>query len=646
MLGMSIIHSFGAGILTPSDSSAQDIKIESHDLHVTINNGFSKVKVTQTFFNPNPNTQEAIYSFPIPEGASLSEMTITSGDKMLTGEVVRKEKGRKIYEEEKSQGNDAGLSEKNGYQRYEFYVANIASNAITTCSFTYYQSLKIDTGIARFLYPLEEGGTDEAAQSFWYQNDVVEKNLSITVEIKSAWPIENVRTPGINSDIQKTSEGNYTLTFNSNGGSLNNDFLLYYKLQDNLPGRVEVIPYKESVDKTGSFMMLVTPGVDLKPITNGQDYIFVVDVSGSMVGKIKTVAEGINRSIEKMNSNDRFRVITFNNKATEITKGWVNATPENIQYANEAISLIQAVNGTNLFAGVEKGLKSIDSDRTTSYILITDAVANTGVVSPKHFQRLLEDYDIRFFGFLVGNGSNWPLMKVLSETTGGFYANVSNGDDIIGQILTAKNKVTHQAMHDVSVKINGVRTFDLSQSNFGQIFYGEQFVLYGKYSKAGEANLKIKMKISGVEQEYTTTFNFPEVDTDNPEIERLWAMNKIESIQKDQMLGKHSESEVTEAITDIGINYQLVTDETSMIVLSDEQFNQYGIERKNKKRSKKEHKAQAIKRSQATQNYRVDKLKPAFNHSAPNFGGGSFNPISLIGIFFIIAISRINKRKN
>ena len=49
------------------------------------------------------------------------------------------------------------------------------------------------------------------------------------------------------------------------------------------------------------------------------------------------------------------------------------------------------------------------------------SVANEGIVDPKEFYALLKKYDVRVFGFLMGNNANWPLMRLIAETSGGFY---------------------------------------------------------------------------------------------------------------------------------------------------------------------------------------------------------------------------------
>ncbi|MHC4917749.1 MAG: VIT domain-containing protein, partial [Planctomycetota bacterium] len=197
LLGTLVVgRAEGAGMLTPTGSPQQPIQIKDHSVSVVINNGFARTEVNQTFHNPNDRDLEAIYSFPVPQSASLSEVTVYIGEKQIDGEVVRRKKARQIYEQEKRDGKETGLAEKNGYQTFEFAVSPVRAGADTRLRFVYYQPLKLDTGVGRYLYPLEEGGTDEMASQFWTPNTRVEGTFSAEVELKSAWPVASVRVPG------------------------------------------------------------------------------------------------------------------------------------------------------------------------------------------------------------------------------------------------------------------------------------------------------------------------------------------------------------------------------------------------------------------------------------------------------------------
>jgi Ca-activated chloride channel family protein len=654
LLSIGLLSAAGAGhaagTLTPVGSSDAPIQIRDHHVRIVINNGFAQTEVVQTFFNPNDRDLEAIYSFPIPKSASLAEVTIWAGERELQGEVVERQKAVEIYEEEKEQGHEAGLAAKNSYQSFDFLVWPVTAQGETRVRFVYYQPLEIDTGIGRYVYPLEDGGTDELANQFWLANETVEGSLSVDLELKSAWPVAEVRVPGFESEavIDETSADHYRVTLDLQQASLNRDFVFYYKLEDDLPGRAEVVAYRADPNKPGTFMMVLTPGIDLQPLNRGADYSFVLDISGSMDGKLHSLARGVNQTLGELSPDDRFRIVTFNNRAKRLTRGWVAATPENVRQAIGQVERLQSNGSTNLYDGLSLGLEDLDDDRATSVILVTDAVTNTGVIEPVEFRRMMEKYDVRVFGFLMGNSGNWPLMKSICNVSGGFWSEVSNQDDILGQILLAKSKITHEALHDVQVNVSGVEVFDITDEAMGKIYRGEQVVIFGRYEKGGPARVTLSARLTGQDKKYSTPFEFPELDTDNPELERLWALNRTEHFEARRLAGLLPDEEAETAIRDLGLEYQIVTDYTSMVVLSDEAFESRGIERRNRDRTAREHTAQATRAAQPVRNYRVDEAQPMYPDRAPRKGwggGGAVDPVSGVVALSLVGFSLLSRRR-
>jgi Ca-activated chloride channel family protein len=650
-LAMAASLSHAAGILTPTGSPHKPIQIRDHHVNVVINNGYAMTEVHQTFYNPNPENLEALYSFPLPKSASLSEVTIYAGEREIHGEVLEKQKARQIYQDEKSRGNETGLAEKNEFYTFEFKVFPVPANDETKIRFLYYQPLKIDSGIGRYLYPLEAGGTDEAGMSFWTTNAKVENTFSMNLEFKSAYPVQDVRAPGFEAAavIDKLTEGHIKLDMQLTDMSLNRDFIFYYRLQDNLPGRVEVIPFRNDPAEPGSFMMVITPGEDLKPLTNGADYCFVLDLSGSMQSKLQMLKKGVVKALEKLKPGDRFRLVTFSSSAKELTRDWIPVSNEALNRARELLDPVTSGGSTNLYAGLTLGLKRLDDDRAANIILVTDAVTNTGVVNPQEFHQLLQKVDVRVFGFLLGNSANWPLMQTIAETSGGFYDTISNADDIMGKILLAGSKIKYEALLNAEVKISGVQVFDLTDDIFKKVYRGQQLVVFGKYQNGGDARVTLKANLTGEDKTYTTDFKFPDLATDNPELERLWALATIEKIEAQESIGRMPPAESEGAIKDLGLSYQIVTDYTSMVVLSDSAFADRGIERHNQTRIAREQQARAARSPQSVKTHRVDEKKPAFKFKAPSLGGGggAIDPLTggLALLFSTIAAVRLITRK-
>lgn len=630
--------SFAAGLLTPGDGRLPTLQIKRHDVNVVIEDGYAATEVEQVFHNPHGQDLEAIYSFPIPDKAAVAEFTLWIDGQPVSAEVMEKSQAKQVYEQEKAAGRETGLTNKNAYKTFEISVSPVRAGQDTRIRLVYLQAVHMDTGIGRYLYPLEEGGVDEQQLAFWTANDKVMQAFSFKLLLKSSYPIEAVRMPNQPSaSVQKNTDGSWILTLDSRANTLeqgqpaagtpaafrlDQDMLVYWRHQQGLSGTVDLVTYKAKNASRGSFMLTLTPGDDLKPLTQGSDWIFVLDTSGSMQGKYATLADGVQRAMAKLRIDDRFRIIAFNKRARELTPGYVNATADNIQHYSAEVTRIQPGEGTNLYSGVARALRSIDADRTTAIVLVTDGVANVGEVKQRKFLELLNNKDIRLFTFIMGNSANRPLLEAMTKASNGFALNISNSDDIVGKILQASNKVTHEALHGVELAISGVKTGDLTPKTIGSLYRGQQLVVFGHYFGDGTAELTLSGRISGREKSYRTQIKFPANNEYNPEIERLWAYAAIEELMED-IHNFGEKADIKQAVTETALEYGLVTDYTSMLIVRDEMFDAYGIKRTNQQRSNNERNARQLRANRPIVSHRADTNKPMFAQPRPGYKDAS-----------------------
>ena len=182
-----------------------------------------------------------------------------------------------------------------------------------------------------------------------------------------------------------------------------------------------------------------------------------------MRGKYATLVDGVQRALHKDASpKTAFASCSSTISAWELTPGFVSASPEKVTHYSQALLAVAPGNRTNLYAGLDQGLKSLDADRTSALVLVTDGVANVGETRQRRFIELIKKKDVRMFTFVLGNSANRPLLEVLAKASNGFAVNISNSDDIVGQLLAATSKVTHEALHGVKIEIDGIKTADLT----------------------------------------------------------------------------------------------------------------------------------------------------------------------------------------
>ncbi len=672
-----------SGLLTANGSNT-DLEIQDHVVSVSIEDGYAITTVDNIFYNPSNTELEAVYEFPVPKNGTVAEFTVWIDGKPIIGEVVEKERAKKLYESEKAAGRDAGLTEKISFYRFESKVTPVRPQQTTKTRLVYMQPADVEGGVGRYVYPLEEGGTDQAKLDFWQTNDAVTGQFSFDLSLRSGFPVEAVRAPAhASAQISSTDANNWELQINSNGiadptatvsesavettadnrdqhfesamqtqsngNRLNQDIVVYWRLQADLPGAIELVAHKEAGARRGTFMMTVTPGVDLEPITEGRDWIFVLDRSGSMSGKYQTLMDATGQALNKLSVNDRFQILLFDDQVEEISNGWMSADQVSIEKVERALNNSAPRGGTDLYRGLSKAIDKLDSDRTSSIILITDGVANVGKTEKNDFIDLMTKQDVRLFTAIMGNGANRPMLESMTKASKGFATSVSNSDDIMGVLISALEKVKYEALHDVELKIKGVKTKDLVANKVATLYRGQQMVIFGHYYGSGEAVAQLDAKISGEDKQYKTTFDFPNQAGSNPEIERLWAYAKIEQLKDESSYLGNDLSDHRSAIVSTATEYGLVTDFTSMIVMTDEQFEANGIKRNNKKRREAEQAAQQKRANSGVQQRQVDQNTPAFSQNRPSYsgggGGGAINPLTLLMLLPLL-VTFVRRRTN
>jgi len=671
-------HSIAAGLMAPVDSNLPPLQIREQHVTVDVEDGYAITEVEQVFHNPNDQDLEAYYRFPVPEKGTVAEFTVWIDDKPVIGEVLEKEQARQVYEQEKAAGREAGLTEKDSYKAFDVKVQPVRAGQDTRVRLVYMQPASVDTGIGRYVYPLEEGGVDEKKLAFWTANDSVEEHFSFTLNLRSGYPVDALRLPKHpQAQIQQLGPQQWQVTLDNrtatasseeetnsenpnftppaangqpaNAFTLDQDIVVYWRHQQDLPGSVDLVAYKAPGKDRGTFMLSITPGDDLPPITTGSDWVFVLDISGSMSAKLATLGDGVSQALGKLRGGDRFRIVLFDDRAEELTSGFVDATPNNIRQYTKKVMQLQSRGGTNLFGGLSLALNPLDADRPTGIVLVTDGVANVGKTQQKDFIDLLENHDVRLFTFVMGNSANRPMLTAMTGASNGFAISVSNSDDIAGQILNATAKLTHQAMNDVEIDIDGVRTADLQPQRIGSIYHGRQIVLLGHYWGDGPANVTLRANVAGQDKQYKTRFNFPAQGGDNPELERLWAYATIQDMQQEiNYFGE--EKDLQQGIVDLGLEYGLVTNYTSMVVLRDEVFAEYGIDRRNAKRREIEKLAKAQRQANAPTSNRADTALPMYTSNRPSYssgggGGGAFGIGALLPFLILLIGGGLRRRR-
>lgn len=624
-----------------------ELHIRSHHVDVVITGGFATTTIDQVLDNPTDRALEATWSFPLPEEASLSELSMKIGERRLIGEVVEKQEAKRIYEAEKEAGESSALAEQNGTFDYRVSVTPVPPRGEVLVRVVYYQPLEIDQGVGRYVYPLEEGNTDDAAmdQSFWAMEKTVRGEMRIDVTMKTSFPIDGLHCPSHSGFVAAEVEaGTWRGTWSAPEATLDRDFVLFYRLAEDVPARIEVLTSRYRKAGEGTFMAVITPGDDLAETEGGTDWMFVLDTSGSMKGeKLRALRRGVVQAIDGLRQVDRFQVIEFSNGSHALTSEWLQPGTSRAAKARGAIEAIDAGGGTNIFGALDLAYGRLDADRPCAIILVSDGVANTGPHEYRDFIELAKSHDARLFTFVMGNGAKERLLDDLATLSGGFAKSVSMQDEIGAHLMLARTRMSHEAMHGIALELRGATV--IHPKLLPSLYLGQQLVVFGRYDRFGETELSVTARISGEERTWRVPVVLPEYDPTNPELERLYALAAIADLERAEWLDGVSEGETREAIVDVAVAYGLVTDHTSMVVVDDARKVAYGLGSENAERRAREDEAarqRAVHGSTVQVQTGGEPLGGSRASHAPSgsrrSGGGAIGPVELLGALGLVLL--------
>ena len=581
-----------AGMLIADGGQGGVLKIEEQDVRVTINNGIAVTDVTQVFRNTEDRQVEALYLFPVPKGASVANFSMWIGGKEMIGEVLEKKRAREIYDSYKRVRRDPGLLEQVDYKNFEMRIFPIAANAQQKVQITYYQQLDYDHDWATYVYPLATAPRPSI-------DTRTEGRFAIDFRVKSEVPIVKMESPSHSDDFVMVSHTDsfYQASLETKEGDLNRDVVLAYQVKRPMTG-IDIVTSNTANDD-GYFMLTMTAGEELAADNLGMDFVFVLDVSGSMAhgGKLAMSRESIGAFINELGPEDRFEVVTFNVTPTRLF-GELRDVNEAVQEeAAQFLRTQQGRGGTVLKSAMGIAYQYGEPDRPLNVVILSDGMTEQGERSVLLSQIASRPANTKVFCIGVGNEVNRPLLSQMAEDAGGLAAFLSHGDNFGRQAKAFRRKLMRPAASNVKIDLAGVEVYDQEPKQLPNLYHGMPVRMYGRYRGNGTVDVRIQAEINGAPIDQTVQVQFPKTDPANPEIERMWAWQKVDRLLKEADRDG-SRSSVADEIVRLGETYSIVTEYTSFLVLeNDAEYQRWNIERKNLLRTGRDRKQQQLARN-------------------------------------------------
>jgi Ca-activated chloride channel family protein len=560
LFAISVPAAFASGVLVPKDKSLPPLAIKHQRVEIDVQDGVANAKIEQVFQNSVSRDLEAVFVFPLPKGAAVSDFAMHINGKRMSGEIVGKDQARGIYQDIVRRMKDPGLLEHLGNDMFKVSVYPIKAHGELRIEISYSQPLEYDGGLYKLVYPLKTG--EKASQTL--------EDFTVGVRLSSTVALKNIYSPSHKVGINRKGDHHATIGFEEDRSTLDRDFVLYYGVSKKAFG-LNMLTYAES-KKDGYFMMMISPDVTADDDQRVErDVVFVMDTSGSMRGeKIEQAREALKYCVGKLADGDRFNVVRFSTDVELFDEELLEVNKKNRKEALEFVSELRAGGGTAISEALETSLGLQKGKRPFTVVFLTDGKPTIGESDPEKILesvgKLADAERIRLFVFGVGENLNTHLLDRISGENGGTSQYIRGEEKIDQKVASFYNKISFPMLSHPSIEVDGVKVRDLHPRNLPDLFAGEQITLFGRYVGNGDHAVRLSGEVNGEKREFVYECSLPKKSIGSDFIPRLWATRRV-GFLLDEIRLRGENGELRDEVVALSSEFGIVTPYTSYLVL-------------------------------------------------------------------------------
>lgn len=571
------------------DPEVDRLPLEETKADVRIAGVIADVVVTQVYKNEGSRPINARYVFPASTRAAVHGMTMQIGEHRIRAQIRERQAARKEFQEAQEAGKSAALLEEQRPNVFSMNVANVMPQDEIRVELHYSELLVPNGGTYEFVYPtvagpryskqVEKTLAEEVAG--WVKNPYLRAGqapaykLDIRTRIAAGMPIEEVLCPSHRASVEWENPSAARVTLDpgeANGG--NRDYILRYRLQGRqVETGLLLYPGKDE----NFFLMMVQPPERVEPRQiPPREYIFVLDVSGSMEGFPLDTAKTLMRElVGGLRPTDRFNVILFAGGSRLLAPESLPATPENVRQAIEEIEREQGGGGTEIGEALDRALALPGNEgvsRTT--IVVTDGYIDAEADVFERIRAHLNQSNL--FAFGIGESVNRHLIEGMAHAGQGEPFIVTGPGDAKEVARRFQDYVRSPVLTDIAVETPGFETYDVEPLSIPDLFADRPLVVFGKWK--GNVSGSVRVTGLGGDGPYEKVFDVATADSsaDNQALRYLWARERVRRLSDFE---NGEDEAVRQAVTALGLKYELLTAYTSFIAVHEVVRNTEGAER-------------------------------------------------------------------
>jgi Ca-activated chloride channel family protein len=553
------------------------VRLGTH-YEVHVSGRIARTRVVQAFRNTSSQWTAATYLYPLPDDAAVDSLKMVVGQRVIVGEIRRRAEASAMYERARTAGQKAALVEQQRPNTFVNRIANIAPGETVLIEIEYQAPLAVSGGDhmlrlplvvgPRYVPPHTLGSPAAEADARSLVAPIVDpasgpplNPVSIEIHLQPGFPIANLQSPYHRIREDRDSTGGRIVRLANGDVPADRDFVLRWR---SAAADASVGLFRERLGDKDFLMAMLTPPVDdRRRAAPPREMIFVIDNSGSMAGaSMEQAKTSLLHALLTLTPADRFNIIRFDDTMTQLFDAPVAASPDQIALAQRFTNALDAAGGTEMLPALRAAL--IDptpaDPRVRQLIFMTDGeVSNENeMIDAIGHSRGRS----RVFMIGIGSAPNDHLMSRMAEVGRGGYTHIGDTDEVNARMAELLDRLTRPVVTDIEVRIAG-SSAELTPQLLPDLYAGDPLVVLAR-GDALAGTLEVSGRIGG--RPWRQSVPIAQA-VEGPGVAKLWARRRIAELELAAILHTIGEDDAAGAIARLGLQFSLVSRETSLIAV-------------------------------------------------------------------------------
>jgi Ca-activated chloride channel homolog len=563
------------------DPSVDRLPLKSTSAAADIAGVIARVTVAQVYRNEGSHALEAIYVFPGSTRAAVHAMTMKIGDRVIRARIEERQAARRQYEQARQAGQTASLLEQQRPNVFQMNVANILPGDEIRVELVYTELLVPEKGVYEFVYPTVVGPRYTKATAAtagdndrWVQSPYLRQGRRPTsafefrARIAAGMTLRDVASPSHQIAVEFGDARTATVALaRSDAAGGNRDVVLRYRLADD---RIETGLILHEAAGENFFLCLVEPPQRFPAAAvPPREYVFVMDVSGSMNGfPIETSKELLGNLLATLRPGDYFNVLFFAGGNYELSPASLEATEANKALALREIGRQHGGGGTELLPALRRAfdLPRARGDMSRVVVIATDGYVDVEREAFTLIRNHLSDASVFTFG--IGSSVNRHLIEGMARVGEGSPFVVLNPAEAPAAAARFLDYIDSPLLTHVEVRASGFDIYDLEPSRVPDVFADRPLVLVGKFRGEPAGTITVTGFTGQGRFERRIAVSRALVSERHEALKYLWARERL-SLLSDFATLQGGDTSSRQEITALGLKYSLLTEFTSFVAIDE-----------------------------------------------------------------------------